>query len=196
MISLKRAVYINVCIRKNESRTKRVAEPLISKLSERYIIDEIDLTESDLQPVIGQRYTQRSLGDYQPSIIQAAEMVASAERIIIACPFWDMSFPSILKVFCENISINGITFKNNDDGTTKGNCKASKLLLITTRGMNIEDESELDQASSYLKALCWLWGISDFEVISSKGLDLCDEKQQKQLIEKTIAKGLKICEDF
>ena len=193
---MEQAVYINVCIRKNESRTKRIAEPLMRELSKRYVIKEIDLTESDLQPVTVQRYIQRSIGDYHPSIIQAAEAVASAERIIIACPFWDMSFPSVLKVFCENISISGITFKNNDNGTTKGNCKASKLLLITTRGMNIEDESELDQGSSYLKALCWLWGIPEFKVISSNGLDLCDEKQQNQLIEKAITKGLKICEDF
>lgn len=193
---MEHVVYISAFMRSNESRTRRIAEPLIEKLSDRYAIEEIDLSKIAMKPVDPAEYKQRSLGNYAPESVRYAKMVASADRIIVAFPFWDMSFPSVFKAFCENISINGITFANNDDGSTRGNCKAAKILLITTRGMEIEDESILDQASSYLKALCWLWGIQNFNVVSANGLDVCDDKVRAQRIEEAISRGLKICEEF
>ncbi len=193
---MEKAVYITAFMRGDASRTKLIADAIMEKLSGRYAVEEIDLSKSAMKPVDSVGYKQRSLGNYDPEIIKYAEMVASADRVIAAFPFWDMSFPSVFKVFCENISINGITFKNNDDGTTRGNCKASKILLITTRGMEIEDESILDQASSYLKALCWLWGITNFNVVSASGMDVCDEKTRVQRIEEAISKGLNICGEF
>ena len=34
--------------------------------------------------------------------------IANADKIVIAAPFWDMSFPSLLKVYIENIYTIGI----------------------------------------------------------------------------------------
>ena len=36
------------------------------------------------------------------------------EAFAEAAPFWDMSFPSALKVFFENMSLFGVTFDNNE----------------------------------------------------------------------------------
>lgn len=45
---MKSLVYIDACMRK-ESRTRRIAEPIISKLSERYAITKFVINELPLE---------------------------------------------------------------------------------------------------------------------------------------------------
>ena len=40
--------------------------------------------------------------------------IASSDRLVIAAPFWDMSFSSALKVFFENMSLFNVTFANDE----------------------------------------------------------------------------------
>ncbi len=193
---MKTLLYINACIRGKESRTGFIASKIISKLKDSYQIDEIDLSTSLLPPINAEHFEARGYGNYPPLAIEYAKSFALADRIVIATPFWDMSFPSVLKVFFENISINGITFKDNDDHSTTGLCRASKIMLITTRGMEIEDHSPLDQGTSYLKALGWLWGIDEITVVSAIGMDMCDDDTRTYRLNEAIKKGLSLCEDF
>ncbi len=189
-------LWINACIRKQDSRTLKLSGGLTEALSKRYSVEEIDLTSSALQPITAERYRSRNERRYEPRVLEYAEKFAAADRVVIAAPFWDMSFPSVLKVFFENISINGITFADTEDGRTRGLCAASKMLLITTRGMEIEDESPLDQASSYLRALCWLWGIDEYRVLSAIGMDVCEEGAGQRRLEEALKRGLTLCEEF
>ena len=53
-------------------------------------------------------------GDVPAEHDDLARRIAAADRIIIAAPFWDMSFPSALKVFFANMSLFGITFDSNE----------------------------------------------------------------------------------
>ena len=45
-----------------------------------------------------------------------------------------MSFPAILKIYLERISVTDLTFGYSEEGAMVGLCRASKLLYITTRG--------------------------------------------------------------
>ena len=193
---MQKLLYIDACIRGNASRTRKMAAPIIQKLSERYEVETIDITASSLPPIDSELYMKRSKAEYPPMAIEYARKFAAADRIVVATPFWDMSFPSVVKVFCENISINGITFKDNPNHSTVGNCNAAKLMLITTRGMDIEDESFLDQATPYLKALGWLWGIPEVVVVSAYGMDVHNESICAQRLTDAVEKGLSLCEDF
>ena len=40
--------------------------------------------------------------------ISYAKQFAGADTIVIAAPFWDLSFPAILKTYIENIYVTGI----------------------------------------------------------------------------------------
>ena len=124
-----------------------------------------------------------------------AESVRDADRIVIAAPFWDMSIPAALKNFLELCSIFDVTFKS-DDKTCYGNCKAEKMLYITTRGMDIDTGDVLEQASPYLKALSWLWGIGPLEVVSAQNMDYLSENEIEERISKAISEGLKLAEEF
>ena len=193
---MQKLLFIDACIRGDASRTRKLATRLVNSLSQRYEVERIDLTSSALLPIDAQQYDIRSREGASPLAVDYARKFAAADRIVIAAPFWDMSFPSVLKVFCENISLNGITFADREDHSTEGLCRATRMLLVTTRGMEIEDESPLDQATPYLKALGWLWGIPEVQVVSAYGMDIHDSSTCAMRLQAAENKGLSLCEEF
>lgn len=134
-------------------------------------------------------------GDIAPQIMSWAESVRDADRIVIAAPFWDMSIPAALKNFFELCSILDVTFKTNDK-TCYGNCKAEKMLYITTRGMDIDTGDALEQGSSYLKALSWLWGIGPLQVVAAQNMDYVSADEVERRINEAVAQGWEIARDF
>lgn len=138
---------------------------------------------------------KRLSGDIPSYIMNWAETISDADRLVISAPFWDMSIPSALKTFIELCSILNVTFIS-DDKTCYGNCKSEKLLYITTRGMDIFTRDKLDQGTSYLEALSYLWGLGEVIVISSQNMDYvsCEEVENK--IHTAIQEGLEICKNF
>lgn len=192
---MKKLLYIDACIRDEQSRTKRIATPIVEALKQKYEVQTLVINDLDLSIVKKELVTKRTNGDIDPQVMSWAESVRDADRIVIAAPFWDMSIPAALKNFLELCSIFDVTFKS-DDKTCYGNCKAEKMLYITTRGMDIDTGDVLEQGSSYLKALSWLWGIGPLEVVSAQNMDYLSEKEIEERIRKAISEGLKIAEEF
>ena len=192
---MKKLLYIDACIRDEESRTKRIAEPIVAVLKEKYDVQTLVINELDLSIVQKELITKRMSGDIAPQIMSWAESVRDADRIVIAAPFWDMSIPAELKNFFELCSILDVTFKTNDK-TCYGNCKAEKMLYITTRGMDIDTGDALEQGSSYLKALSWLWGIGPLQVVAAQNMDYVSADEVERRINEVVAQGLEIARDF
>ena len=192
---MKKLLYIDACIRDEQSRTKRIATPIVEALKQKYEVQTLVINDLDLSIVKKELITKRNNGDIDPQVMSWAESVRDADRIVIAAPFWDMSIPAALKNFLELCSVFDVTFKS-DDKTCYGNCKAEKMLYITTRGMDIDTGDVLEQGSSYLKALSWLWGIGPLEVVSAQNLDYLSEREIEERISKAISEGMKIAEEF
>lgn len=192
---MKKLLYIDACIRNAESRTKRIAEPIIESLRNSYDITTLTLNDLDLTVVQEELIRKRNGGDIDPTVMRWAETVRDADRIVIAAPFWDMSFPAALKVFFELCSIFNVTF-TSDDKTCHGKCKAEKLLYITTRGMNIATGDPLEQATPYLKALSWLWGIGPLQVVAAQNMDYVSPAEIEEKICTAISEGLEISKAF
>lgn len=192
---MKKLLYIDACIRNGVSRTKRIATPIVEALKEKYAVDTLVLNELNLELVKEELVTKRNNGEIDSVVMSWAEMVRDADRIVIAAPFWDMSFPAVLKVFFELCSIFDVTFKS-DDKTCYGNCKAEKMLFITTRGMDIPTGDVLEQATPYLKALSWLWGIGPLQVVAAQNMDYVSAEVIEEKIQVAIAEGLAIAETF
>lgn len=191
---MKKLIVIDACMRE-DSRTRRILEPVVEALSGRYSIERIEL-ESNSYSVVGRKILEeRALGYVPPQVVETAKRVAAADRIVIAAPFWDMSYPSALKVFFENISLFNITFADNGKEFV-GLCKCEKVLYITTRGMNIKTGEPLEQATPYIKALSHLWGLGPLTVIAEENMDYITERQVEEKIRDGIEKGLRIAEDF
>lgn len=97
---MKNIIFIDACMRAG-SRTKRIAERIIEELSGRYCIETIRLGEADYPVVDNRILEERNNGTVPKAHAELAGRIAAADRIVIAAPFWDMSFPSALKVFSK-----------------------------------------------------------------------------------------------
>lgn len=192
---MKKLVVIDSCMRA-ESRTKQILDAAVAELSKRYEVEIIDVNSVDLPPLNKATYVdQRENGNIPPLAVELARKVATCDRLVVAAPFWDMSFPAILKSFFENISLFDITF--TDDGTTcVGLCKCEKVLFVTTRGMDIKTGDPLDQGSPYLSALSFLWGLGEVITVAATNMDYLSPEELALCLESTIAEAVKVCEEF
>lgn len=191
---MKNIIFIDACMRAG-SRTKRIAERIIEELSGRYRIETIRLGEAEYPVVDNRILEERNNGTVPKAHAELAGRIAAADRIVIAAPFWDMSFPSALKVFFENMSLFGITFDSNDK-ECYGLCKAKKVMYITTRGMDISTGDPLEQATPYIRALSHLWGWGELTVISAQNMDYSSPEEIEERISKAIGEGLEACKEF
>ena len=191
---MKKLFYIDSCLRSG-SNTKVIADALIERLSERYEVETIKLSDYDFPVVKDDILNERSSGYVPEEYVQIARKIADTDRLVIAAPFWDMSFPSALKVFFENMSLFNVTFASNEK-ECYGLCKAEKVLYITTRGMNIKTGDEMEQATPYIKAISKLWGLGELYVIAAENMDYSTEEQKAEKIQSAIKEGKDLCDIF
>ena len=191
---MKKLFYIDACLRSG-SNTKKIADAIIGKLAEKYEIETVRLSDCSFPVVKNDILNERNNGYVPEEYVAMAKKLAAADRLVIASPFWDMSFPSVLKVFFENMSLFNVTFASNEK-ECYGLCKAEKVLYITTRGMNISTGDELEQATPYIKALSRLWGLGELYVVSAQNMDYSTEEQKESKIKDAIEEGLKLSEEF
>lgn len=99
-----------------------------------------------------------------------ANEFASADEIVIAAPYWDMSFPAALKQYFELINVIGITFRYTETGQPEGLCKAKRLFYVSTSGGDYCPE---EFGFGYVDALCkGFYGIPETNLFMARGLDI------------------------
>lgn len=134
----------------------------------------VRLSEEKPEPVTEEIIAKRDRAiienDFSDPYFDLAKQFANADTIIIAAPYWDLSFPAVLKLYIENISINGVTFRYNEKGVPCGLCKGEKLYYVTTAGGEI---GNYNFGYDYIKAISLgLFGIGDTACIRAVGLDI------------------------
>jgi len=164
-------LFVNACVRA-QSRTKRLADNLLSFL--KGTAEEVRLADI-VFPAVDEAFLQRRErliweGKYDDPLFRYARQFAEASQIVIAAPYWDLSFPAALKQYLEQVSVPGITFTYTEDGLPKGLCAADRLYYVTTAGGQYVPEAF---GFGYVEALCRdLFGIRQAELIRAIGLDL------------------------
>ncbi len=172
-------LFINACIRGRDSRTLALSERLLESISEQnshdlaFKIEEIRLSTENLVPLNYERLLRReeliAERSFDDTMFDYANAIAQADMVVIAAPYWDMSFPSVLKIFFELASVVGITFDYAEDGTPIGLCAATDMYYVTTSGGYISD---CNFGFEYVNALCHLYGIQNSHFVSAEGLDM------------------------
>lgn len=168
---MNKILYINACCREN-SRTEELAQHLLSNLNGDIKI--VDLYEEDIKSLNALTLSQRDIllrnGHTDDDSFALARQFASADTIVISAPFWDLMFPSVLKVYLENITVCGVTFRYTEEGIPQSLCKAKNLYYVTTAGGFI---GENNFGFDYVKALSTaFFGIGDVKFFSAQGLDI------------------------
>lgn len=162
-------LFINACVR-NNSRTLVVANKILSERSDEII--EVSLNQENIPPLNQELLKKREKllqsGNRNDPMFRYAKQFAQADEIVIAAPYWDLSFPSILKIYMEQITVSGITFEYLN-GKPFGLCKAKRLTYVTTSGGPIF----VDFGYEYVKALAKnFYGISETKAYRAMNLDV------------------------
>ncbi|PHU39942.1 ACP phosphodiesterase [Pseudobutyrivibrio ruminis] len=164
-------LFINACVRA-ESRTLQLAKAQLARISDDYIeIKLVDVTFPKIdESFLTKRDSLIANKKFDDDLFAMARQFAVADTIVIAAPYWDLSFPAMVKQYLEFINVVGITFEYTNDGIPRGLCKANKLYYVMTAGGNFVPE---DFGYGYVKTLCQsFYGIKDVELISAIGLDV------------------------
>lgn len=169
---MQKLLFINACVRQH-SRTLYLCKEYLKTLKNCEITEE-DLKTTPLKPLTQEALLLREENKTPESLRLLAERFSRADEIVIAAPYWDCSFPAILKLYIENICINGITFSYDKEGKPKKLCRAKSLTYITTAGGYLK---EANSVRLYFEELCELFLIPRFNFYAAQELDVFPEKE-------------------
>ena len=164
-------LYVNACVRE-QSRTQRIAEHLLSRLGEKAV--EVRLSGIAFPAVdeafLRERDRRIAASDFDSPMFDLARQFAGAEQVVIAAPFWDLSFPATLKQYFEQINVLGVTFRYSPEGIPQGLCRARRLFYVTTAGGPIFSEAF---GYGYVEALArGFYHIPEVRCVKAEGLDV------------------------
>lgn len=159
-------LFVNACVRGDLSNTLKLCHTALEELRNRYpdaTVSEVNLAADRPQPLyledLQKRDALRYAEDYANPMFDYARQFAEADFILIGAPYWEMSFPAVLRIYIELISVVGITFGYTPEGQQVGKCAAGQLLYITTAGGPIGD---YNLGFDFIKSLCDdCYGIAD-----------------------------------
>ncbi|MBO2516106.1 MAG: hypothetical protein CW338_02345 [Clostridiales bacterium] len=164
---------IDCCPREEDSATRRLyrAHPEFDAADNEILY----LSRKELLPLSGVEADARArLSALGPEamngpLFDLARQFAATEEIWIAAPYWDLSFPSLLKVYLERVSVVGVTFCYEDDpGIPKGLCRARRIRYFCTAGGPV---LRPHQGVEYVRALGAMFGIPQVEEFTVENMD-------------------------
>ena len=158
-----------------------------------YEIETLNLEDEDLKLFTGKESALREsltrAGNFEGPLFTYAKQFAAADRIVVAAPYWDFSFPARMKCYLEQICVTGLTFTFSSKGIPGGLCHADSLHYVTTSGGSI---GELNRGYEYLEKLCKVYsGIHETVCYTAEGLDIegnSVEEIMKEAEEKAVQK--------
>ena len=171
---MKKLLLIDCCIRKEQSRTRTLMEAFLRAVPDGYAVQHLVLTEENLAPLTGDFFDQRQrlleAGNLSHPRFRYAHQFADADAVVIAAPFWDLAFPALLKIYIEQVSVDGITFGAGKEGLA-GLCRGTDLIFLTTRGGFYTGDA-MEMGSRYLDALHTFFGFDRYQCIAADGMDV------------------------
>lgn len=191
-----KVLFVDCCIsqRGKNSRTRTLCDAFFSRYQILHPDDQlevVDLQRLNLKPfrqiMLDDRDALAKIRAFDAPVFALARQFRDADRIVVGAPFWDLSFPAMLRVYIEYISANGVTF-DYDEAGEHGLCKAKQLLYLTTSG-DIERENSLGVL--YWRQLSRRFGIPCFDYVFAGGLDI-DPKREPALVAAACAQAEKL----
>lgn len=190
-------LFLNACLREEQSRSLRLARCFLDRYTALHPEDTIierNLGRERIEPLYADTFAaQEALleaGKTDDPVFALSHQFTSADKLVIAAPFWGQSFPSVLRIYFERISGKNLTFYYDADGVSHGLSRAKKCLFLTTRGgyFNTPETQWLEMGANQLKAICHGLHIPEFRCISADGLDIITND-----VEQIMAEALERC---
>lgn len=168
-------LFVDACVRGDASRTRRLADVFLAecrRLLPGLTVTVHDLNVMNLMPIDDRTLAMKeALCDrraWDDPFLRPAVEFQAADVVVIAAPYWDLSFPSQLKVWVENVYVRNLTFRYEDDRCI-GLCRGRESVYLTTAGSPI---GENDWGTGYMKAVLTTLDVSRFTAVKAEALDL------------------------
>ena len=195
---MKKILVLDACVRREESRTRILLEEAVSSLRElhpdwefeKLILMDMNLKYWDTVS-LKKRDMLLEAKQYDAPVFAYGRQFAQADGVIVAAPFWDLSIPAVLKVYIENISAEGVTFRCTDKGL-EGMCRGKWMLFLTTRG-GIWEGSHMEQGSRYMEAMAEFFGIDRYECVAADGIDIV-ELNSEEIMKQALSRTRELCQ--
>lgn len=180
-------LFVNCCIRGEESRTLRLCRVALEELKKKYdlTVEELCLDQEEILPLnsarLDARHELEKTGEFSAPMFRYARQFAGADMILMGAPYWEFQFPAMLRCYLELISVNGVTFHYTQEGIPQGLGKAQRLLYVTTAGGAIENRN---CGFDYIKTLCGdMLGIPALDWAAAEELDVWGVDVEGKLVE-------------
>ena len=174
---MRKILYVNACVKRDiASRTNRLAQAYLNKClkSQDCSLSIVNLEDTIMYPLSGKSLAEREKAiannDFSSSSFELARCFAAADEVVIAAPYWDLSFPASIKLYIEQICVNKLTFCFDEKGIPRGLTNIKKAVYLTTSGGYIGSSNF---GFDYIKGVfSTLFGIKEISFYSAEGFDI------------------------
>ena len=194
-------LFVDCCIsqRGADSRTRALSDAFLTAFRSNHPDTEAETVSQEtllaLKPfdaeMLNERDALASVGAWEAPVFTLARQFRAADAIVVAAPFWDMSYPAALRTYIEYISANGLAYHYDENGC-HGDCRAKWLVYLTSGG-DVEREDSVGVV--HWRQLAAMFGIPRFDYVFAGGLDL-DPAAAPKLLEGACELAQKLAADF
>ena len=196
-----KVLFVDCCIsqRGADSRTQALADAFLTAFRSKHPDTEAETVSQEtllaLKPfdaeMLNERDALASVGAWEAPVFTLARQFRAADAIVVAAPFWDMSYPAALRTYIEYISANGLAYHYDENGC-HGDCRAKWLVYLTSGG-DVEREDSVGVV--HWRQLAAMFGIPRFDYVFAGGLDL-DPAAAPKLLAGACELAQKLAADF
>ncbi len=186
-----KVLYINANPKTMNSVTNKMADQFLDAYKAAHPNDEITtldlykedigfLTEQDLNEMFTSKDTKMH---------RYAQQFAEADRYVINAPFWNLSFPAILKAYIDQIVISGVTFGYTEAGPVGFLAgKGKKAVYIAARGGQYSEGPTVDfeYGEKYIRGILGFIGVTDFTPVLCESTSVLQGEALEQVVNKAI----------
>ena len=178
---------VDCCIsqRGADSRTRALADAFLAAFRSAHpdwTVETVDVAELNLPPftpeMLNERDALASVGAFDAPVYDQARQFRAADAVVVAAPYWDLSYPAALRTYMEYISANGLAYHYESDGC-QGDCRGAWLVYLTSGG---DFEHEDSVGVVHWRQLAAMFGIPKFDYVFAGGLDI-DPAKAPELLE-------------
>lgn len=195
-----RLLFVDCCLsqRGSASRTRQLANAFLDTFRAAHPgaeVETVDLGALALKPLMPDLLDRRDAlaqaGAFDDPIFDLARQFQAADRVVVAAPFWDLSYPAQLRIYMEYISACGLCYHYTAAGCV-GDCRAERLVYLTSGGDIQRPESI---GILHWQQLCAMFGIPSFDAVFAGGMDL-DPARTPALLEEACQQARALAETF
>lgn len=128
---------------------------------------------------------------------QLCSQFIAADKYVFVTPFWNFSYPPVMKAYLDAVSVAGKSFKYSDEGQPIGLLTNKKSLHIQARGgfYSNSPAADLEMGHRHLEVMMQFFGVPSFEGIIIEGHNKAPERA-KEIKENAILQARDLATKF